>query len=137
MMNVGTFGGLRRSSSLALVSAFVSCMYFLNRYVILMTNDRALFRRTTMAVIWARIAALLAFRTSGCPRMGVSSLSALLILSLGGAALFDFLIFCSSPGDGVYQPGMLFDASYNRFRWRYKGMWLNHSRHGVLRGLLL
>jgi len=56
MMKVGTSGGLRRSFSLALLSAFDSWRYFLKRVVILTTKERALLRRMTMAVIWARVA---------------------------------------------------------------------------------
>ena len=81
MMNVGTGGGLRRSSSLVLVVAFDSWRYFLKRAVVLTTKEKALFRRMTMAVIWARVAALFALRTLGLRRIGVSSLAALLIRS--------------------------------------------------------
>src|SRR3990172_4328559 len=80
-MNVGTVGGLRRSSNLALVVEFDSWRYFLKRAVVLTTKEKALFRRMTMAVIWARVAALFALWTLGFRRMGVSSLAALLIRS--------------------------------------------------------
>ena len=81
MMNVGTEGGMRRSSNLVLVAEFDSWRYFLKRIVVLTTKEKALFRRMTMAVIWARVAALLALRTLGLWRIGVSSLPALLIRS--------------------------------------------------------
>ena len=80
-MNVGTGGGLRRSSILVLVAEFDSWRYFLKRAVVLTTKESALFRRMTMAVIWARVAALSPLQTLGLRRIGVSSLVALFIRS--------------------------------------------------------
>ena len=80
-MNVGTEGGVRRSSNLVLVVAFDSWKNFLKRAVVLTTKEKALFRRMTMAVIWARVAALFPLQTLGFRRIGVSSLPALLIRS--------------------------------------------------------
>ena len=90
MMNVGTEGGLSRSSNLVLVSAFDSWRNFLKRAVVLTTKEKALFRRMTMAVIWARVAALFALRTLGLRRIGVSSLAALLIRSEAERCCFSF-----------------------------------------------
>src|SRR3989337_2572322 len=80
-MNVGTGGGLRRSSNLVLVVELDSWRHFLKRAVVLTTKEKALFRRMTMAVIWARVAALFPLRTLGLRSIGVSSLAALLIRS--------------------------------------------------------
>ena len=90
MMHVETVGGLRRSSRLALVSAFDSCRYFLKRVVTLATKENALLRSMTMPVIWARVAALFLLRTLGLRRMGVSSLAALLIRSDAERYCFSF-----------------------------------------------
>ncbi len=89
-MSVGTGGGLRRSSNLVLVSAFDSWRYFLKRAVVLTTKAKALLRRMTMPVIWARVAALFALRTLGLWRTGVSSLAALLIRSEAERCCFSF-----------------------------------------------
>ena len=89
-MNVGTGGGLRRSSILVLVVEFDSWRYFLKRAVVLTTKEKALLRRMTMAVIWARFAALLPLRTLGLRRIGVSSLVALLIRSEPERCCFSF-----------------------------------------------
>ena len=72
---------MRRSASLALMSGFDSLSCFLNRVVILTIKEKALLRRMTIAVIWARMAALNAFKTLGLRRIFVSSLAALLIRS--------------------------------------------------------
>ena len=89
-MKVETLGGMMRSFSLALVSAFDSWRYFLRRVVILTTKEKALFRRMTIAVIWARVAALVALLTLGLRRIGVSSLAALLIRSEAERSCFSF-----------------------------------------------
>lgn len=46
-MNVGTEGGLSRSSNLVLVMEFDAWRYFLKRIVVLTTKEKALFRKTT------------------------------------------------------------------------------------------
>ena len=89
-MNVGTGGGLRRSSILVLVAEFDSWRYFLKRAVVLTTKESALFRRMTMAVIWARVAALSPLQTLGLRRIGVSSLVALFIRSEPERYCFSF-----------------------------------------------
>src|SRR3972149_4159699 len=89
-MNVGTGGGLRRSSNLVLVAEFDSWRYFLKRAVVLTTKESALFRRMTMAVIWAGVASLFPLRARGLGRMGVSSLEALLIRSEPERYCFSF-----------------------------------------------
>src|SRR3989304_2089643 len=89
-MNVGTGGGLRRSSILVLVAEFDSWRYFLKRAVVLTTKESALFRRMTMAVIWARVAALFPLRTLGLRRMGVSSLEEPVIRSEPERYCFSF-----------------------------------------------
>ncbi len=89
-MNVGTVGGLRRSSNLALVVEFDSWRYFLKRAVVLTTKEKVLFRRMTMPVIWARVAALFPLRTLGLWRIGVPSLAALLIRSEAERCCFSF-----------------------------------------------
>ena len=89
-MNVGTGGGLRRSSILVLVVEFDAWRYFLKRAVVLTTKEKVLFRRITMAVIWARVAALFLLRTLGLRRIGVSSLAALLIRSEAERCCFSF-----------------------------------------------
>ncbi|KAF0117561.1 MAG: hypothetical protein FD151_2336 [bacterium] len=76
-----TGGGLRRIASLALIKGSDSWSCFLKRVVILTIKEKALLRRMTMAVIWARMAALLAFKILGLRRILVSSLAALLIRS--------------------------------------------------------
>ena len=73
-----------------MVMEFDAWRYFLKRTVVLTTKEKALFRRMTMAVIWARVAALFALRTLGFRRIGVSSLAALLIRSEAERCCFSF-----------------------------------------------
>src|SRR3989304_1974925 len=80
-MNVGTGGGLRRSSNLVFVAEFASWRHFLKRVVVLTIKEKALFRRVTMPVIWAREAALFPLQTLGLRRIGITSLVELLIRS--------------------------------------------------------
>ena len=75
---------------MVLVAEFDSWRYFLKWAVVLTTKEKALLRRMTMAVIWARVSALFLLRTLGLWRIGVSSLAALLIRSEAERCCFSF-----------------------------------------------
>ncbi len=75
---------------MVLVAEFDSWRYLLKRAVVLTTKEKALFRRMTMAVIWARMAALFPLQTLGLRRVGVSSLAVLLIRSDAERCCFSF-----------------------------------------------